>query len=111
MKNCLKERAVFRQRKTSVERFHSLTSGRSTPSFRRCRGFPSRSMLEIARNERKGLKCRLDFTAGDFSLVTSSYSDGRISKERIGDAVGPVARRVLREGTARPRLSGNGGPG
>ena len=33
--------------------------------------FPSHSIVEIARNERKGPKCRLDFTARDFRLVTS----------------------------------------
>ena len=26
MQNCLKERVIFRQRKTSIERFNSLTS-------------------------------------------------------------------------------------
>src|SRR6266478_2046302 len=42
---------------------------RSTQSARRCRGFPSRSILDFVRNDRKReTKCSLDFAAQDFSF-------------------------------------------
>src|SRR5260370_41530049 len=55
------------------------------------------------RNARSTLERRILVSVGD------THVQRRIPKERNGNALGPVARRVLREGTARPRFSGNGG--
>src|SRR5512132_931008 len=55
------------------------------------------------RNARSTLQRRILVSVGD------THVQRRISKEGSRNALGPVARRVLREGTARPRFSGNGG--
>src|ERR1043166_5983217 len=55
------------------------------------------------RNARSTLQRRILVSVGD------THVQRRISKEGSGNTLGPVARRVLREGTARPRFSGDGG--
>lgn len=63
-------KCCFRERENkSLERFDSLTSHSLHFILPSMQQLPKPAHFKIARNERKKLKCRLDFTACDFSLT------------------------------------------
>src|SRR5207248_11007411 len=92
-----------------VSRFASLTSRSLNSVFpsmsRASPAAPFSTSLGMTGTERRNagstLQRRILASVGD------THVQRRISKEGSRNALGPVARRVLREGTARPRFSGN----
>jgi len=94
---------------------HVRSPEREGDRYKWIRSLASKRFRALERNAGSTLGCvklpSLKREAVSFPYRKSHLTDGRISEERIRDALVSVAGGVFREGTARPGFSRSGGTG